>query len=301
MVKNDEILMPEYICDVLIHPLKQLGIKPVFFSINNKFKPNWNDINKKINKKSKALLMVHYFGQPQNIREYKEFSLSNNLYLIEDNAHGHGGTYNGKTLGTFGNIGISSPRKTIDLFSGGILYLNDKLNDNFTLTNSYPISPIKIFRNNISKILNSSGFNLIKMKFLIKKILSERPKYEDPKAFYEEFINDYKIDNYSKLIINKTNWIKERSLRQKNYYIWQEFCLNHNLEPVYDSINSESNPWCYPAYAKNNEDAIKWYKWGWDKGKFIFSWPTLPKEILIKESESLERWKKLICFSTKDF
>ena len=31
MVKNDEILMPEYICDVLIHPLKQLGIKPVFF------------------------------------------------------------------------------------------------------------------------------------------------------------------------------------------------------------------------------------------------------------------------------
>ena len=74
MVKNDEILMPEYICDVLIHPLKQLGIKPVFFSINDKFEPNWNDINKKINKKSKALLMVHYFGQPQNIAEYKEFS-----------------------------------------------------------------------------------------------------------------------------------------------------------------------------------------------------------------------------------
>ena len=98
-----------------------------------------------------------------------------------------------------------------------------------------------------------------------------------------------------------TDWIKERSLRQKNYHKWKEFCMNHNLEPAYDSINSESNPWCYPAYAKNHQDAIKWYKWGWDKEKFIFSWPTLPKEVLNKKSESLERWKKLICFSTKNF
>ena len=31
ILRNDEILIPEYICDVITHPLKQLGIKPVFF------------------------------------------------------------------------------------------------------------------------------------------------------------------------------------------------------------------------------------------------------------------------------
>ena len=52
-------------------------------------------------------MMVHYFGQPQQIELFKSFCIDHNLFLIEDNAHGFGGKYNGKDLGTFGDIGIS--------------------------------------------------------------------------------------------------------------------------------------------------------------------------------------------------
>ena len=47
-----------------------------------------------ISNKSRALIMVHYFGVPQNIVKFINFCLKHNLYLIEDNAHGYGNKIN---------------------------------------------------------------------------------------------------------------------------------------------------------------------------------------------------------------
>ena len=72
--------------------------------------------------------------------------------------------------------------------------------------------------------------------------------------------------------------------------------MKNNLLPVFNNFSSEANPWCFPAYVKNQNDAIEWFKWGWKNKVKIFSWPTLPEEILIKNDDSFNRWKKLICF-----
>ena len=101
--------------------------------------------------------MVHYFGFPQNINKFQELSKKKSWFLIEDNAHGHGGYYNNELLGTFGDIGISSPRKSLRLNSGGILYINKKIElkiNNNIESSSYSILTYILYflnRNNLIK------------------------------------------------------------------------------------------------------------------------------------------------------
>jgi len=101
---NDTILIPEYICDVVLHPLRQLGIKYRFYPLDSLLHPIWEVLENLIDKNTKAIMMVHYFGQPQDISAYISFCDKNKLLLIEDNAHGFGGMYNGQLLGTFGDL-----------------------------------------------------------------------------------------------------------------------------------------------------------------------------------------------------
>ena len=119
------ILLPNYICDVVLIPLLQLKIKPLFYEINDNMQPNWDQLNTIISRKVKAVMIVHYFGFPQDLNKIKKYCLKNNLLLIEDNAHGHGGEYKGQLLGTFGDIGFSSPRKLYPIDYGGILYIKN--------------------------------------------------------------------------------------------------------------------------------------------------------------------------------
>lgn len=282
--KDDHILIPEYICDVLLHPIYNIGLKPIFFPIKDTFEPNWNVLKSLISKKTKALLMVHYFGQPQKIELFISFCKENKLKLIEDNAHGHNGSYKGKKIGTFGDIGISSPRKIIDINSGGLLYIDNK----YEVQNNFAE-----YKPAFIKSLNlSSHLNINKIKRLIKK----RPSYEDPTAFRETAISDYLIDNksYDNLLIN--DWDLLIKKRRKLYDNLNVFCLENSLKPVYRNLSADCNPWCFPALAKDQKEAIRWFDWGWKNNKEIFSWPTLPKEILAKSDKSLELWKKLICF-----
>ena len=78
--KNDEILMPEYLCDVLIDPLEDLGIKPNFNKINKDFTTDWKNLNKKAKGKIKALLFINYFGYEENKKSLKIFVKKKNFF-----------------------------------------------------------------------------------------------------------------------------------------------------------------------------------------------------------------------------
>jgi hypothetical protein len=232
--------------------------------------------------------MVHYFGQPQDIVAFQSFSNQHNLFLIEDNAHGYGGTFNGKLLGTFGDIGFSSPRKILNTFSGGVLWLNNKILKSKISLEAYPVP----FCEHIKRIpnLNSS------LKIKLKKLFFNKPEHENPIAFRESFMQDYAIDKWSKKIIDETDWIELRNSRHEVYHKWQDFASDNNLTFVIKKLHPEINPWCFPVYVQNHNEAIKWFDWGWKNSVEIFSWPSLDKEVLAKNGDSFTRWKRLVCF-----
>ena len=71
--KNDSVMLPEYICDVLLDPLKDLGIKPIFYEINNDFTTNWQSLKKRYKKSVKALVIINYFGILEATKMYHFF------------------------------------------------------------------------------------------------------------------------------------------------------------------------------------------------------------------------------------
>ena len=273
---------------MVLHPLIQQGLQHRYYPIDDDLNPKWDELEPLVDNHTKAIMMVHYFGQPQDISAFQSFSNQHSLFLIEDNAHGHGGMFNGKLLGTFGDIGFSSPRKILNTFSGGVLWLNNRVLESRLNLSAYPVSLGK----HIKRIINPNS----SLKIKLKKLLINRPSDEDPNAFRESVILDYAIDKWSKDIIDKTDWIKLRNSRQEVYHKWQDFALDNNLTSVFKKLHPETNPWCFPAYVQNHKEAIRWFDWGWKNNQHVFSWPSLPEDVVVRNGESLNRWKRLVCF-----
>ena len=276
---------------MVLHPLIQQGLQHRYYPIDDDLNPKWDELETLVDNNTKAIMMVHFFGQPQDISAFQSFCDHHDLLLIEDNAHGYGGSLNEQLLGTFGAIGISSPRKTLNTYSGGILWLKIKSNE---IIHQPDLSPYPV---SISQRIKTNLFNPYpSLKYSVKRAFKDQPKYEDPRTFRDPVRLDYSIDKKSAGIINKTDWVKLLKSRQKSYQKWQDFSLENELIPVFEKLHSQANPWCFPAYAKDQREAIKWFNWGWKNNVNIYPWPSLPEEILVKKGDSFNRWRKLICF-----
>ena len=92
----------------------------------------WNidedKIEKLINRNTKAIIVVHFLGNPVNMIKIRQIAKKYNLYLIEDAAEAHGSEINFKRVGSFSDIACFSfyANKTITSGEGGMLVTNNK-------------------------------------------------------------------------------------------------------------------------------------------------------------------------------
>ncbi|MFO8110557.1 MAG: DegT/DnrJ/EryC1/StrS family aminotransferase [Thermoplasmata archaeon] len=105
------------------------GAKPVFSDIEeDSFNLDPELVMEKINDKTKAILVVHLFGQPANMGAFKDIAEDHGLYLIEDACQAHGAEYKGQKVGSIGDAGTFSfyPTKNMTTSEGGIVVTNDE-------------------------------------------------------------------------------------------------------------------------------------------------------------------------------
>jgi 8-amino-3,8-dideoxy-alpha-D-manno-octulosonate transaminase len=123
---GDEIIIPAFSWYSDYNAIVLNGAIPVFANINDSLSLDPTDVEKKITKNTKALIVIHYQGGPANMDELVEISKKHNLYIIEDCAQAFGGSYKGKLLGTIGDVAISSfqNNKMITSGEGGVLITN---------------------------------------------------------------------------------------------------------------------------------------------------------------------------------
>ena len=126
--KNDEVIMPSYTFTSTANAVLLRGAKPVFADINLRdANLNIDSVKKKINKKTKAIIVVHYGGNSCDMKEFVKIKKKYNLFLIEDCAHSFSGKYKNKYLGTIGDFGTFSFHETKNLVGGqcGALCVNN--------------------------------------------------------------------------------------------------------------------------------------------------------------------------------
>jgi len=125
---GDEVITTPFTFIASSNSILFQGAKPVFADIDPKtFNLDPNDVLEKINKKTKAIVVVHLYGQPADMKAFKEIAEDYNLYLIEDCAQAHGAEFEGQKVGTFGDIATFSfyPTKNMTTGEGGIVVTND--------------------------------------------------------------------------------------------------------------------------------------------------------------------------------
>lgn len=127
--QGDEVIVQgnTYIASVMGITIN--GATPVFVEPDAYFNIDTKKIEEKITNKTKAILIVHLYGQASRMDEVTALAQKYNLRVVEDCAQSHGACFDGQTTGTFGDVGCFSfyPSKNVGAFGdGGAIVTNDE-------------------------------------------------------------------------------------------------------------------------------------------------------------------------------
>jgi dTDP-4-amino-4,6-dideoxygalactose transaminase len=126
---GDEIIVPSFTFVSTANAFLIHGARPVFVDVDpHTLNIDPQCIRSAITNNTRAIVVVHYAGVGCEMREILEIARAHNLPVIEDNAHGLGGTYRGVPLGTFGSLSTLSFHETKNFAcgEGGALVVNDE-------------------------------------------------------------------------------------------------------------------------------------------------------------------------------
>jgi perosamine synthetase len=123
-----EVITQSFSCLVVPNAIKFSGYKPIYVDIDETYNLEIEDLKRKINKKTKAIIIQNTFGIPAKIDEILEIAHQNNILVIENLTHSLGAKYKGKYLGNFGDFALLSfnRNKVISSIIGGALVVNNK-------------------------------------------------------------------------------------------------------------------------------------------------------------------------------
>ena len=122
---GDEVITVAAGFPTTVNPSVQYGLVPVFVDVDI---PTYNIdaslIEAALTDKTRAIIIAHTLGNPFNVREVRRICDERGLWLIEDCCDALGATYDGRTVGTFGDIGTLSfyPAHHITMGEGGAVF-----------------------------------------------------------------------------------------------------------------------------------------------------------------------------------
>ena len=259
--KGDEILVPNFTFAASINSIINAGCKPILVDVE---KDTWTidikKIEKKITKRTKAIMPVHIYGQPCRIDEIKKISKKNKLFVIEDCAEALGAIYKKRLVGLDFDCSCFSffANKTITTGEGGMVVFKNKkhelqarliINHGMSLNRKYYH---EIVGNNFRMTNIQAAIGLAQMK-KIKKFILDRKKIATQ---YNTLIKN--IKNIELLPSNKwsqnsywlyTLLLKNISKQQIDFLINK--LINRGIEcrPGFGSLN-QMTP--YKKYSKGN-------------------------------------------------
>ena len=229
---GDEMLIPAICWSTSLWPFVQAGLKPIFVDSDiNSLNIDLNDFKKKINSKTKLVMIVHVLGNSSNIEEIKKICKKRNIILVEDTCESLGSKFKNKYLGTFGDFGTYSFYYSHQITSGegGMIVCNN--NDDYDILLSLRshgwarnLIKQKYYEKKYNKIDNrfiflNSGFNLRPTEIQAAIARNQFKRLNTIKKVKKS--NHKKIINYlkkSKLWQNQFTFIEETKNTNSNWF-----------------------------------------------------------------------------------
>lgn len=138
---GDEVITTANTFVATVGAIETSGARTVFVDCNDKYVMDTTQLEAAITDKTKAIMPVHYSGQPVNMDEVLLIAKKYNLHVVEDACCAIGAEFNGKSCGTFGITGAFSlhPLKNLNVWGdGGIITTNsEKIRDKLHLLRNH--------------------------------------------------------------------------------------------------------------------------------------------------------------------
>lgn len=128
--KGDEVITVAAGFPTTVNPIIQNGLVPVFVDVDlETFNVDITQLEKALSNKTRAIVLAHTLGNPFDLGYVKDFCKENNLFLVEDCCDAIGTKYNGKMVGTFGDLATTSfyPAHHITMGEGGSVLTSNPL------------------------------------------------------------------------------------------------------------------------------------------------------------------------------
>jgi len=134
---GSEVITPAYTWHAPSTPILQCCATPIFCDVDPyTLNADPDDIERKITERTKAISVVHVWGNPCEMDRIMDIADRHNIPVVEDCSHAHGAVYKGKAIGTWGAVGCFSlnSKKAVDGGEAGVAVTDDpRLFDNMLI------------------------------------------------------------------------------------------------------------------------------------------------------------------------
>lgn len=246
--EEERILLPSYLDWAILDPFVRTSTNICFYKIKKNLEIDLNDIQEKTNDKTKAILIIHYFGFPQPLKDIEK--LKEKLLVIEDTTHSFFSLHENKPSGSFGDISFASFRKMLPIPDGAMIcYKNEHI----------PISDLPdqdiwhlSYKEKRELGLYCKG-NFIRTENKFYKKLSQIYFESAEELLPKIYTNPCKMSEKSKGLLERLRVEELIDHRRKNfnYLLGEDF---DDITPFYEDLPDGICPVGFPILSKNRNE-----------------------------------------------
>jgi hypothetical protein len=281
--EGDKVLVPELICKDVVASIHTVKAIPVFYQVDKQLAP----INLHADESIKAIIAVNYFGFAQNMGDFNRESQRFGAVLIEDNAHGFlSSDTSNSPLGTRGDLGIISIRKSLRIPDGAQLLVNNQLLlKNIPQQIPYVRSPLGLrftAQRLALEVQRTTRLPLLEWaRYVVRRIrlisTGSALPISPPSAEFESITPTGPRDS-SMSSLQSLDIAHEINRRKTLYKTVASLSLNCDIQPVFESLPANCVPYGFPFYA-DSVAAASVSKSVKKLGIEVINWPDLPASV----------------------
>lgn len=245
---GDEMLVPSYSTHCEVDALRRHGATPVVYPVRRTCAIDLEAAMQRAGGRVRALYVIHYFGFPQPATGWLAAARARGWAVVEDCAHGLFGCEDGIPLGTRGDLGIFSFRKTLGVPDGGFLLANRPIPSLPAVLPARPAGGVAAAAAR-QWLLGHAPAAFLRIAHRLARQVHSRPESTGPRDAFDPGMKDRGPSAWTSGLLERIQPELLVRTQRANFQRLLDGCpRTASLRPLFDHLPAGANPLCFPVW-----------------------------------------------------